>query len=101
MSRTCTLCSTEMPSAALSQSFAGLLCGFTKQSFSSELCSNELFPHWLLCNKKRCLEFGSKFPNVEQTVSYFLKWASFHFQLMIYSYRMLMWPFCLTGPQCA
>lgn len=42
MSRACTLAPLK-----LSQGFAGLLRGFTKQSLSSELCSNELSVSWL------------------------------------------------------
>lgn len=60
-----------------------------------------LFPDWHLCSKRKCLEFGSKFPNVGQADSYFLEWASFHFQLTICSCQMLTWPFCLTGLWCA
>lgn len=42
MSRACTFAPLK-----LSQGFAGLLRGFTKQSLSSELCSNELSVSWL------------------------------------------------------
>lgn len=77
--------------AAVVSSSNHFLANFPEVSF--------LFPGWHLRDKNNCLEFGSKFPNIGQAVSYLWHWASFQSQFMIHnclSLQVLPWPFDRT-----
>lgn len=77
--------------AAVVSSSNHFLVNFPEVSF--------LFPGWHLRDKNNCLEFGSKFPNIGQAISYLWDWASFQSQFMIrdcLNLQVLPWPFDRT-----